>query len=65
MTIRTDSEKVRALLDKAGLSQRQAARMLGVNERTMRRYCSPTEVDAPKVVIMALEGLAGANNNNA
>lgn len=37
---RSDPAYLRALLDCAGLSQRAAARQLGINDRTMRRYCS-------------------------
>lgn len=33
-------DRVRALLEKAGLSQRKAAKILGINPRTMRHYCA-------------------------
>jgi len=62
MSTKTDSIQVRELLEKAGLSQRQGAKELGINERTMRRYCSPSEDDAPKTVILALENLANARS---
>lgn len=37
---RESAESVRALLDRAGLNQCEAARLIGVSERTMRRYVS-------------------------
>ena len=51
----TDADKIRALLERGGLSQRGAARELGVDERTMRRYCGGETV--PRVVLLALERL--------
>ena len=36
--VRIDS--LRALLDELGLSQRDAAMVAGINQRTMRRMCS-------------------------
>jgi hypothetical protein len=43
------------LLD-AGISQRSAARAVGVNERTMRKYCSPTNpLPAPKYIKLAIQ----------
>jgi hypothetical protein len=51
----SDANKVRALIDRAGLSQRAAARELDINERTMRGYCAGDKV--PRVVILALERL--------
>ena len=53
----TDADRVRELLDQAGVSQRGAARHLRIDERTMRRYCSG-EMDVPQVVMMALGHLA-------
>lgn len=50
-----DANKVRELIDRAGLSQRAAARELDINERTMRGYCAGGKV--PRVVILALERL--------
>jgi predicted transcriptional regulator len=46
----------RASLARAGLTQRGAARALGINERTVRRYCAGHFV--PRVVWLALERLA-------
>lgn len=51
-------EYLRALLDRAGLSQREAARRIGVSERMMRYYLAPDSADyrpAPYVVQFALE----------
>lgn len=48
---------LRALLERAGLSQRRAARELDIDERTMRRYCGG-EIPIPRVVTLALERLA-------
>lgn len=52
---------LRALLDRAGLSQREAARRIGVSERVMRYYLAPEAADyrpAPYVVQFALESLS-------
>lgn len=54
-------EYLRALLDQAGLSQREAARRIGVSERMMRYYLAPESADyrpAPYAVQYALESLA-------
>lgn len=60
-------EYLRALLDEAGLSQRAAARQIGIGERTMRQYLAGSRrlVDgreipclAPYPVQYALENLA-------
>jgi DNA transposition AAA+ family ATPase len=53
----TDAAKLRKLLDDAGLSQRGAARELGIDERTMRRYCAG-ELPVPRVVWLALEAIS-------
>ena len=53
-------EYLRALLARAGLSQREAARRIGVSERVMRYYLAPESADyrpAPYVVQFALESL--------
>ncbi len=52
-----DADYVRDLLERAKLSQRAAARLLGINERTMRYYCSG-EQPVPYLVQYALEMLA-------
>lgn len=52
---------LRALLDRAGVSQREAARRIGVSERMMRYYLAPKSADyrpAPYVVQFALESLS-------
>lgn len=46
-------DQLRKLLDKAGLSQRGAARQLDIDERTMRRYCAG-EMPLPRTVEYAL-----------
>ena len=56
-------ESLRALLAKACVSQRQAARLIGVDERTMRSYLSDSAAvarssRAPYAVQFALESLA-------
>ncbi len=53
----TDADKIRVLLAKAGLSQRGAGRELGVDERTMRRYCAG-DSPVPRAIILALTHLA-------
>jgi len=52
---------LRALLDRAGVSQREAARRIGLSERVMRYYLAPESADyrpAPYVVQFALESLS-------
>ncbi|WP_337054011.1 hypothetical protein [Pseudoxanthomonas sp. USHLN014] len=53
---------LRGLLDKAGVSQREAARRLGISERMMRYYLADETSDghraAPYVVQFAIEQLA-------
>jgi transcriptional regulator with XRE-family HTH domain len=54
-------EYLRALLQQAGLSQRAAARRIGISERMMRYYLAADEADhrpAPYPVQFALEALA-------
>ncbi|HEU4982047.1 MAG TPA: helix-turn-helix transcriptional regulator [Acidobacteriaceae bacterium] len=57
-------EYLRALIAQAGLSQREAARRIGVSERMMRYYVADASADhrpAPYLVQYALEGLAQAS----
>jgi len=55
----TESENVRALISKIGVSQREAARLVGVNERSMRKYCSERNTkEIPKAILISLECLA-------
>jgi plasmid maintenance system antidote protein VapI len=49
--------ELRALLTRAGLSQRGAARELHINERTMRGYCAGQQ-PVPRTVELALKFLA-------
>ena len=52
---------IRALVDRAGLSQRECARRIGISERVMRYYLSDTAADhrpAPYPVQFALEALS-------
>lgn len=56
-------EYLRALLDRAGVSQREAARRIGISERVMRYYLTPEgggaeSRAAPYPVQFALEALA-------
>ena len=56
-------EYIRALIAKAGLTQRAAAKRIGVSERMMRYYTAGPEADgrlAPYCVQYALEALARA-----
>jgi len=46
--------ELRAQLEKGGLSQRGAARELGLDERTMRKYCAGA-LPVPLVVQLALK----------
>jgi len=48
-----DPTHVRALLEKAGLSQRRAAKVLLVSDRTMRHWCAGT-VKIPYTAQLAL-----------
>jgi transcriptional regulator with XRE-family HTH domain len=47
------TNQLRALLKAAGLSQRGAAKLLEIDERTMRRYCAGSQA-VPKRVEYAL-----------
>ena len=54
--VNKDAQKIREVLERLGLSQRAAARFLGVKERMMRYYCGGG-VEVPKVVVLAVEQL--------
>lgn len=56
-----DAFYLRGLIEQAGLSQRAAARQIGIDERTMRNYLNPEKTNslAPYPVQFALECLAG------
>jgi hypothetical protein len=55
--------QLQRLLDRAGLSQRGAAKALEINERSMRRYCSG-EQPVPKTVELALLYLASQSDGS-
>jgi hypothetical protein len=59
----TDADYIRQQLSIAGLSQRGAARELGIDERTMRHYCSGNQ-PVPPVVSLALRHLAAIRLND-
>ena len=59
----TDADHIRQQLGIAGLSQRGAARELGIDERTMRHYCSGNQL-VPPVVSLALRQLAAIRLND-
>lgn len=50
------AQQVRDLLARADLSQRQGARELGIDERTMRYWCAGDH-EPPRMAILALERL--------
>lgn len=56
-----DPAYLRGLIDRAGISQREAARRIGISERVMRQYLSDrdaaTALEAPYPVQFALERL--------
>lgn len=52
--------QLQRLLERAKLSQRGAAKALGINERTMRKYVAG-DAKIPKVVELALTCLAQHN----
>lgn len=58
-----DPRYLRGLLDRAGITQRRAAQMLGITDRAMRYYLSDessaTHRHAPYTVQFAMECLAG------
>lgn len=53
--------QLQRLLDRAGLSQRGAAKALEINERTMRKYIAG-ESKVPKTVELALRWLESQAN---
>jgi transcriptional regulator with XRE-family HTH domain len=60
----SDVELIRALLADLGLSQREAARKLGVDERAMRYFCAGKE-PVPPAVMLALQQLRAAASPEA
>jgi plasmid maintenance system antidote protein VapI len=53
--------QLQRLLDRAGLSQRGAAKAIEINERTMRKYVAG-EAKVPKTVELALRWLESQGN---
>jgi hypothetical protein len=49
-----NAAELKEAIASAGVSQRRAARELGINERTMRRYIAGAAV-IPQTVAMAIE----------
>lgn len=57
-----DVHYMRALVEACGLSQRKAADVLGISERSMRHYLDPNhDSRAPYAIQFALECLAVEN----
>jgi len=58
----TTPDTLRALIARIGISQRHAARLIGISERQMRSYLADpdraTAIEAPAYVGLALEGIA-------
>jgi hypothetical protein len=52
----SDADVIRQKLEALELSQREAARQLGVEERTMRYYCAG-KMPVPTAILLALDGL--------
>jgi len=52
----SDADLIRQKLETLGFSQREAARQLGIDERTMRYYCAG-KMPVPSAVFLALEDL--------
>ncbi|MFZ4504549.1 MAG: hypothetical protein ACOYM1_11420 [Methylovulum sp.] len=53
-----DPVYIRSLIDAAGLNQTQAAKIIGVDARTMRRYCQiKGTVRCPYPIQFCLEAL--------
>ena len=57
-----DADVIRQHLIEADLSQRSAARVLRIDERTMRRYCSG-DLPVPPYVILALTQISQMRRN--
>ena len=58
----TLADIVRRELSECGLSQRAAARELGIDERIMRRYCSG-DLEPPAYVLLAMQQLVQVELN--
>ncbi len=53
----TDADRLRAALERLGLSQRGFARAIECDERVIRRMCAGQQA-VPAVIWLALDGLA-------
>lgn len=61
----TNAEEVRGLISKLGTTQCGAAKLIGITDRQMRRYCSEKDnTRAPQAVLMALESLLGVSHEH-
>jgi hypothetical protein len=58
----TDADRIREQLEILGLSQREAARALGIDDRSMRYYCAG-QMPVPSAVILALRYLEQMQRN--
>lgn len=59
----SDADLIRRQLEALGLSQREAARQLGLDDRSMRYYCSG-KLPVPPGVFLALQQLAEIRQND-
>lgn len=50
-------DELRALLERCGLSQNEAARRLEVSQREFRRMCAG-KIEIPNVIMLALTAIA-------
>ena len=57
------TDQLRELLATVGLSQRGAARELGIDERTMRRYCAG-KLPIPIPIQLALRWMTRSKNDD-
>lgn len=56
VTFPEDAAKLRDYLIAGNLSQRGAARALGINERTMRKYCAAS-IPVPEIIFKELRDI--------
>jgi len=61
--VRSNADLIRHRLEALGLSQREAARQIGVDDRSMRYFCSG-KLPVPPTVFLALEQLAEIQKND-
>lgn len=61
----TTTEELRKLVEQTGLSQREVARQIGIDDRLFRKYCSPNDPEeAPKVVVLAIKFIIEDQRND-